>query len=197
MRHGTVRCAGVRQMGRPSPWLQRCSAKARASFLLWRCCRNFTAGGLARRLSEKWSECCRAARCISCAKKAKTRRFMTLWAINRAAHGCRENYAIKIIQIKEGFCVCESGFTMYEFFKIDDRVLKAAEEAEQKAAPYLAKISETQRIIRRRCRLRSCRQVSARATLWQRQATAMATAAATCWTKCTRVPRRGGRAVPL
>mgnify|MGYP002582264900 FL=1 len=34
---------------------------------------------------------------------------------------------------------------MYEFFKIDDRVLKAAEEAEQKAAPYLAKISETQR----------------------------------------------------
>ena len=70
---------------------------------------------------------------------------MTLWAINRAAHGRRENYAIKIIQIKEGFCVCESGFTMYEFFKIDDRVLKAAEEAEQKAAPYLAKISETQR----------------------------------------------------
>ena len=41
---------------------------------------------------------------------------MTLWAINRAAHGRRENYAIKIIQIKEGFCVCESGFTMYEFF---------------------------------------------------------------------------------
>ena len=70
---------------------------------------------------------------------------MTLWAINRAAHGRRENYAIKIIQIKEGFCVCESGFTMYEFFKMDDRVLKAAEEAEQKAAPYLAKISETQR----------------------------------------------------
>ena len=70
---------------------------------------------------------------------------MTLWTINRAAHGRRENYAIKIIQIKEGFCVCESGFTMYEFFKIDDRVLKAAEEAEQKAAPYLAKISETQR----------------------------------------------------
>ena len=70
---------------------------------------------------------------------------MTLWAINRAAHGRRENYAIKIIQIKEGFCVCESGFTMYEFFKIDDRVLRAAEEAEQKAAPYLAKISETQR----------------------------------------------------
>ena len=70
---------------------------------------------------------------------------MTLWAINRAAHGRRENYVIKIIQIKEGFCVCESGFTMYEFFKIDDRVLKAAEEAEQKAAPYLAKISETQR----------------------------------------------------
>ena len=34
---------------------------------------------------------------------------------------------------------------MYEFFKMDDRVLKAAEEAEQKAAPYLAKISETQR----------------------------------------------------
>ena len=53
---------------------------------------------------------------------------MTLWAINRAAHGRRENYAIKIIQIKEGFC--ESRFTMYEFFKIDDRVLKAAEEAE-------------------------------------------------------------------
>ena len=52
---------------------------------------------------------------------------MTLWTINRAAHGRRENYAIKIIQIKEGFCVCESGFTMYEFFKIDDRVLKAAE----------------------------------------------------------------------
>ena len=70
---------------------------------------------------------------------------MTLWAINRTAHGRRENYAIKIIQIKEGFCVCESGFTMYEFFKMDDRVLKAAEEAEQKAAPYLAKISETQR----------------------------------------------------
>ena len=70
---------------------------------------------------------------------------MTLWAINRAAHGRRENYAIKIIQIKEGFCVCESGFTMYEFFKMGDRVLKAAEEAEQKAAPYLAKISETQR----------------------------------------------------
>lgn len=68
---------------------------------------------------------------------------MTLWAINRAAHGRRENYAIKIIQIKEGFC--ESRFTMYEFFKIDDRVLKAAEEAELKAAPYLAKISETQR----------------------------------------------------
>ena len=55
---------------------------------------------------------------------------MTLWAINRAAHGRRENYAIKIIQIKEGFCVCESGFTMYEFFKMDDRVLKAAEEAD-------------------------------------------------------------------
>ena len=55
---------------------------------------------------------------------------MTRWAINRAAHGRRENYAIKIIQIKEGFCVCESGFNMYEFFKIDDRVLKAAEEAE-------------------------------------------------------------------
>ena len=70
---------------------------------------------------------------------------MTLWAINRAAYGRRENYAIKIIQIKEGFCGCESGFTMYEFFKMDDRVLKAAEEAEQKAAPYLAKISETQR----------------------------------------------------
>lgn len=51
---------------------------------------------------------------------------MTLWSINRAAHGRRENYAIKIIQIKEGFCVCESGFTMYEFFKMDDRVLKAA-----------------------------------------------------------------------
>ena len=51
---------------------------------------------------------------------------MTLWAINRAAHGRRENYAIKIIQIKEGFCVCESGFTMYEFFKMGDRVLKAA-----------------------------------------------------------------------
>lgn len=34
---------------------------------------------------------------------------------------------------------------MYEFFKIDDRILRAAEEAEKKAAPYLAKIAETQR----------------------------------------------------
>ena len=61
---------------------------------------------------------------------------MTLWAINRAAHGRRENYAIKIIQIKEGFCVCESGFTMYEFFKMGDSVLTAAEDAEQQAAPH-------------------------------------------------------------
>ncbi|MBQ2667238.1 MAG: methionine gamma-lyase family protein [Clostridia bacterium] len=34
---------------------------------------------------------------------------------------------------------------MYEFFKIDPRILKAAEEAEQKAAPYLQKIAEIQR----------------------------------------------------
>lgn len=34
---------------------------------------------------------------------------------------------------------------MYEFFKIDDRILRAAEEAEKKAAPYLAQIAEIQR----------------------------------------------------
>ncbi len=34
---------------------------------------------------------------------------------------------------------------MYEFFKIDDRILRAAEEAEKKAAPYLAKVAEVQR----------------------------------------------------
>jgi len=34
---------------------------------------------------------------------------------------------------------------MYEFFKIDPRILKAAEEAEQMAAPYLQKIAEIQR----------------------------------------------------
>ena len=34
---------------------------------------------------------------------------------------------------------------MYEFFKIDDRILRAAEAAEQEAAPYLAKIAAVQR----------------------------------------------------
>lgn len=34
---------------------------------------------------------------------------------------------------------------MYEFFKIDERILRAAEEAEKKAAPYLTKVSEIQR----------------------------------------------------
>lgn len=34
---------------------------------------------------------------------------------------------------------------MYEFFDIDSRILKAAEEAETLAAPYLKKIEETQR----------------------------------------------------
>ena len=34
---------------------------------------------------------------------------------------------------------------MYEFFKIDDRILRAAEAAEQGAAPYLAKIAAVQR----------------------------------------------------
>lgn len=34
---------------------------------------------------------------------------------------------------------------MYEFFKIDDRILRAAEEAEKKAAPYLARAAEIQR----------------------------------------------------
>ena len=66
---------------------------------------------------------------------------MTLWAINRAAHGRREYYAIKIIQIKEGFCVCESGFTMYEFFKIDDRVLKAVEESRISQSRYASYLS--------------------------------------------------------
>ena len=34
---------------------------------------------------------------------------------------------------------------MYEFFKIDDRILRAAEAAEQEAAPYFAKVAEVQR----------------------------------------------------
>ena len=34
---------------------------------------------------------------------------------------------------------------MYEFFKIHDRILRAAEAAEQEAAPYLAKIAAVQR----------------------------------------------------
>ena len=34
---------------------------------------------------------------------------------------------------------------MYEFFKIDDRILRAAEEAEKKAAPYLQRVAEIQR----------------------------------------------------
>lgn len=34
---------------------------------------------------------------------------------------------------------------MYEFFKIDDRILRAAESAEQEAAPYFAKIAAVQR----------------------------------------------------
>ena len=34
---------------------------------------------------------------------------------------------------------------MYEFFKIDERILRAAEEAEKKAAPYLARATEIQR----------------------------------------------------
>ena len=34
---------------------------------------------------------------------------------------------------------------MYEFFNIDGRLLRAAEAAEEKAAPYLAKIAEVQR----------------------------------------------------
>lgn len=34
---------------------------------------------------------------------------------------------------------------MYDFFKIDERILRAAEQAEEKAAPYLARISDIQR----------------------------------------------------
>lgn len=34
---------------------------------------------------------------------------------------------------------------MYSFFKIDDRILRAAEEAEAKAAPYLKRVAEVQR----------------------------------------------------
>ena len=34
---------------------------------------------------------------------------------------------------------------MYSFFKIDDRILRAAEEAEVKAAPYLKRVADVQR----------------------------------------------------